>query len=68
VKESGTPYIQALTGATISSNAVTTAVTEAVKKFRLLVPARETAGQAGDKDRTGEPQLSHADSEGSAGI
>lgn len=35
VKIGGTPYIQALTGATISSKAVTTAVTTAVEEFRL---------------------------------
>ena len=37
VKIEGTPYIQAITGATISSKAVTKAVREAVAKFRAAV-------------------------------
>ena len=37
VKTSGTPYIEAITGATISSKAVTTAVSEAVEKFKAAV-------------------------------
>ena len=51
VKTSGTPYIEAITGATISSKAVTTAVSEAVEKFKAAViePVAEsnTTGGAG---------------------
>jgi H+/Na+-translocating ferredoxin:NAD+ oxidoreductase subunit G len=45
VKTAGTPYIEAITGATISSEAVTTAVKEAITNFKAaVIEPNETGG------------------------